>query len=106
MTNKLSWFGITLVLAVLAAGCSYSCEDLCADAEDQGCGESGCQSACEKSEQLAEEADCVDPWDEVMSCASDHSDDACTNDTPCQAETDAFTDCVAPYCQHNPSLCI
>jgi len=106
MITKLSVFATAVGLALLMAGCAYTCSDLCADAEDQGCQYSGCEATCEKYEELAEAAECVDEWDEVMSCEGDNSDDACSQDDPCQAEMDTFTVCIAPYCSHNPSFCV
>lgn len=89
-----------------AAGCGPDCEDLCEDrkacsgapAADQ---EADCATGCEDARALAEIADCDDPYDDYLDCATD-VDEVCSEGDACSAEERAYSSCVVAFCAAHP----
>lgn len=95
---------LALLAGVFAAGCSDECLDLCESAEAcpgaVATDEAGCIRQCQDARAQAEVADCGDPYDDYLGCASD--EDACPGPGACDAEADAYTSCIAGYCSGSP----
>jgi hypothetical protein len=87
-----------LALVMFATGCGDDCESVC-EARN-GCAdverEEDCSKACEDDAREAEDADCEDQYDEVVSCVSDQ-DDVCDEaklGEACRSEFTAFNECM------------
>jgi hypothetical protein len=93
-------------LAFAVTACGNDCVSSCEDANE--CPgvttKIDCDDFCDKMEKLAEDADCSDQYDDLVSCGSDQ--DACKeNNTACTSEQDAYSKCLTPYCTKNLAAC-
>jgi hypothetical protein len=89
-----------------AAGCGQDCEDLCEDqracSDAPAAGEEGdCAIRCEDARALAQIADCDDPYDDYLDCATD-VDDVCSPGDACGAEERAYSSCIVAFCSEQP----
>jgi len=95
-------FLIIPVLALFPAitACGNACKSSCDDAN--ACAgvttKKDCGSYCDKSQTLAEDANCSSQYDDFVSCVGDMDDVCNEKDTSCDAKGTAFFGCVLPYC--------
>ncbi|MBW2456888.1 MAG: hypothetical protein JRI68_20400 [Deltaproteobacteria bacterium] len=94
MLKKLMGLVAVTAMAAVQMGCAGTCEDLCDDAEEEGCGTSGCMDDCAQSESDAESAGCADERDDYYSCAT-RSHKVCNiNTTFCVDEWIGYDGCM------------
>ena len=95
-----------MAVALFLAGCGADCAGNCEDAKDcDGVTDEekdlDCDKFCESFEKLAEDADCEDEWDDLMSCVSD---DVCADDA-CTSENEKYGECIGKYCTDHAEEC-
>jgi hypothetical protein len=93
------------LLAVAAAGCGATCEDICKKQNAcSGAKQKDCASFCSNLDKIASNGGCSKQKDAVIDCSNSHSDKICTaNDTSCQTEGTAFGVCADTYCAKMPT---
>jgi hypothetical protein len=104
------------VVALGLVGCKPSCEGLCDDAQEADCYDNddtyfdhaGCYASCQLQEDMEDDDvdDCVDEYDELLSCANEQSDickvykvDSEGKLDKCNSEYDDYRQCLYDYCK-------
>lgn len=96
------------LLTLFATGCGggYTCEDACkASNACPGATQTDCAKVCTQLATFNTASGCGGKWDTVLSCADKNQSAACStgSNTPCQAETKVYLDCLSAYCNAHPS---
>ena len=109
MLSTRFWIGVFVVAFVDGCGGS-DCVDFCEEAKScEGAkvntnGES-CEDACERAEELADEAGCGDALDDYIDCIADEGVCTLTESEDlgeCRADAFSYAFCVLDYCDDNP----
>ncbi len=91
-------------LATGACGSSYTCEDLCNDANKcPGATQENCSTSCSDISNVNKAGNCTTTFDSFLSCVGDHKSLVCsttapTSGSPCYSEMYAYAGCIAGYC--------
>lgn len=102
---KATYFGLVSFFALSLAACGQDIQAVCEEAQEQDCTSvTNCEKAVELGTALAEASTCETEYDAYVECATG-VDDVCTIDAGCASKTNAFAECVAPYCVDNADEC-
>jgi hypothetical protein len=97
-----SWFMLGAVLCLMTQGCSKNCQDLCEEAQADGCTSiSGdCGKFCDAADNINDDAGCDSSRDAYEECLNEESN-VC--DANCDTQESAYGNCIFDFCSNKPS---
>jgi hypothetical protein len=101
---RLAWI---VTLAFLALGCGADCMSLCEDRKEcKGADrDEDCSVDCNELESLVEKASCEDQFDDLLACEGEQEDICRADENACDAESQAYSDCITEYCTDHLTDC-